>query len=83
MPKQELKKINLKDVLISTIDFFKSKENTSFEFKNNGIESAFIRGDLDQIVRVFNNIINNAIQAIDDTGNGKVNISLSKKGGFF
>ena len=83
MPKQELKKINLKEVLISTIDFFKSKENTSFEFKNNGIESAFIRGDLDQIVRVFNNIINNAIQAIDDTGNGKVNISLSKKGGFF
>ena len=83
MPKHELKKLDLKELLLSTIDFFKSKENTSFEFKDNNITTAFIEGDLDQLIRVFNNIINNAIQAIDDSVEGKILVKLSKNDNLF
>ena len=83
MPKHELKKLDLKELLLSTIDFFKSKENTSFEFKDNNITTAFIEGDLDQLIRVFNNIINNAIQAIDDSVEGKILVKLSKNESLF
>lgn len=77
MPKLELKKTDLKDVLYSTIDFFKNENNISFKIIDNSLSDVYIQGDLEQLIRVFNNIINNAIQAILDENKGEIILELS------
>jgi len=79
MPKLQLKKIDLKDILSSTLDFFKNQEDILFSIEDNDLKNVYIEGDLDQLVRVFNNIINNAIQSIEDNSKGEIIIKLSLK----
>ena len=76
MPKLQLKKIDLKDILSSTLDFFKNQEDILFSIEDNDLKNVYIEGDLDQLVRVFNNIINNAIQSIEDNSKGEIIIIL-------
>ncbi len=83
MPKLELKKTDLKDILYSTIDFFKNEDSIRFKIIDNSLENVFIQGDLDQLIRVFNNIINNAIQAISDENKGEITLELSQKNGAY
>ena len=77
MPKLELKKTDLKDVLYSTIDFFKNENNITFRIIDNSLNNVYIQGDLAQLIRVFNNIINNAIQAILEENKGEIILELS------
>jgi nitrogen fixation/metabolism regulation signal transduction histidine kinase len=44
-------------------------------------EPIFIKADKDQIIRVFNNLIKNAIQAIPDGRQGRIEISLKVEAG--
>ena len=48
-------------------------------FKND----SFVFADKDQLLRVFNNLIKNAVQAIPENTRGKVEISLSKNADTF
>jgi signal transduction histidine kinase len=47
------------------------------------IKQCIVFADRTQIVRVFNNLIKNSIQAISATNNGKIDIHISKENNHF
>ena len=63
MPRPILKKINIVELIDNTLDFIKMSSNNSISFikKNKNI---FINGDVDQLNRVFINLIKNSEEAI-------------------
>ncbi len=77
MPVGEKTNFDLSQVLINSIDLFKRSENTDIisEIEDN----ITITGDPEQIQRVFNNLIKNAIQAIPDQRKGRITIDLKSK----
>ena len=63
MPRPVLKKINLNDVILRSINFLKISLKSKIFFKENKKKN-FIMGDEDQLYRVFINIIKNAEESI-------------------
>ena len=82
MPKLQVKQVDIKDIIDSTIELYRDVDSIQFKLKTE-FEHAFIEGDKDQLIRVFNNLVNNAIQAISDDKNGEIHIQLSKKESFY
>lgn len=77
MPKVKMETTNLMDYLKRTIELFNQTENVSINFEST-IDSAMINGDPEQLTRVFNNVIKNAIQAIPDNKDGKIKVRLTE-----
>ncbi|CAG5078653.1 sensor histidine kinase [Parvicella tangerina] len=77
MPKSKLEKLNVVQVLKSSMDLFDEHEDVSVHFENETNGEVMINGDREQLVRVFNNIIKNAIQAIPSNTDGNVEITVS------
>ena len=79
MPRPILKKINLVDLIKSSIDFIKisSKNSINLSIKE---KNALINGDEDQLNRVFINLIKNSDEAIEElikkNSNYKGNIEI-------
>ena len=91
---EEPVEINLDKLLKEEIDLFDSRDNIKFSYM--GLENATVTGPKPQLTRVFVNLINNAVQAIEnaqteavDKGKepfqGKIVVSLrrSSKEGFY
>ncbi|MCQ2150454.1 MAG: ATP-binding protein [Bacteroidales bacterium] len=80
---EEHTKISLDTVLQEEIAMFDNKENISFDYF--GLEGAVVMGPKPQLTRVFVNLINNSVQALGDTPDGKISISLrnSVEDGFY
>lgn len=83
MPKANLGKINLQQILLSSISLFNDSENVLIEFENTATDNAFVLADKEQLLRVFNNLIKNAIQAIPEERNGKIEIRLKLENDFY
>jgi len=81
MPQSDNKKIVLNDVVASVHDLFRKREDMNVQLYV-PIQDIIIFADRNQMVRVLNNVINNAIQAIPDDTKGRINISLIKKGDY-
>jgi len=79
MPQAENKKIVLNDVVASVHDLFRKREDMNVQLYV-PIQDIIVFADRNQMVRVLNNVIKNAIQAIPDDKRGKINISLIKQG---
>ncbi|MES2592518.1 MAG: ATP-binding protein [Bacteroidota bacterium] len=79
MPKANLEKINVQEVLQSSIALFHDFENVHVDFENGLIEEAFVLADKEQLLRVFNNLIKNAIQAIPENRKGEIKIELKEE----
>jgi len=82
MPKPILKKIDLVKVISRSLNLLKlSEENISFEL-NNKNKNLFIKGDENQINRVFMNLIKNSIESINEKKRenavfkGKINVEI-------
>ena len=81
MPRPVLKKINLNDVILRSINFLKISLKSKIFFKENKKKN-FIMGDEDQLYRVFINIIKNADESIIEILNkkpkyeGKIDIDI-------
>ncbi len=73
--------IVLNDVVQSVFDLFINHENVRFSIKQpeNG-QKLHVLGDTSNMMRVFNNLIINALQAIPSTRNGQIDVEISKKG---
>jgi two-component system nitrogen regulation sensor histidine kinase NtrY len=65
LPVTELRSINLAEVIASSVQIFKNQENISIQ-NNITQEEILIKGDRDQCLRVFNNVLKNAQQAVED-----------------
>ena len=68
--------INLDEVLQEEIAMFDNRDNIKFSYA--GLENAVIYGPKPQLTRVFVNLINNAIQALEDNADGRIFIALRK-----
>lgn len=76
MPQIKKEKIDLIPLMNSCVDLFKNTENVHFSIENSQNTNIQIIGDNEQILRVFNNILKNAIQAIPENRNGEIKIKL-------
>jgi len=79
MPKANLEKINIKELIVNTIALFYDSENLEITFESAVDSEAFVFADKEQILRVFNNLIKNANQAIPEDRKGKIMVALKKE----
>jgi signal transduction histidine kinase len=76
MPKAYEEKFNLIPIIETTLDLYKEAHiQTTFIEKCDG--KAYIIADKDHILRAFNNLVKNAIQAIPEGDGGTINVSLT------
>ena len=73
--------INLDEVLLSEIAMFDSRPDIEFSYF--GLEGAVVSGPKPQLTRVFVNLINNAVQALEDGGHIDVSLRNSVRDGYY
>ena len=82
MPRPVLRKINIVDLINDSLDFIKMSSKNSINFINK-TEKIFIKGDQDQLNRVFINLIKNSEEAFlekiekDPNFKGNIDIEIS------
>ncbi|MGZ4047944.1 MAG: ATP-binding protein [Bacteroidia bacterium] len=77
MPKANLEKINVQQILTNTISLFNDYSNIEIVFKNEATVEPIVLADKEQLLRVFNNLIKNAIQSIPEDKKGIIDILLT------
>ena len=78
MPEDNYERFNLSEAIETTVDLFTQTKNV--ELKSAIEEDVFVYADPEQIKRVFNNLIKNGIQSIPEGVEGRIEVSLVKKG---
>ena len=71
---EEPTEIRLDDVLQEEISMFDCKASVKFEYF--GLEDAVVSGPKPQLTRVFVNLINNSVQALEGRNDGRIRVSL-------
>jgi signal transduction histidine kinase len=79
MPKAVNEELDLVQILESTVELYKETPHIHLRFHKVELEQAKIFGDKEQLLRVTGNLVKNAIQAIPDDYEGKVDVYLRKK----
>ncbi len=82
MPKGEFNNEDLDETIKSVIALF-GDYNQQILFETDGLEFHFVNADKNQLIRVFNNLIKNAFQAIRDKSDGQIQIILKEIDGSF
>jgi nitrogen fixation/metabolism regulation signal transduction histidine kinase len=77
LPKPVFEKIDLVALLENVIVFFK-QENHSIQL-NTDLEHPLVKGDKDLLLRVFNNLISNAIQSIPKERSGIIQLLVNQE----
>lgn len=77
MPHARREKVDLVQVIRSAMDLFDTYSDIRISFDANLSDAVYVLGDKDQLLRVFNNLIKNAIQAIPNTRKGQISIEIS------
>ena len=77
MPQASNEKLILNEVVESVHDLFRKREDINITLSE-PINDLFVHADRNHIVRVLNNIVKNAIQAIPPSTIGYIDISLSQ-----
>jgi signal transduction histidine kinase len=73
MPDTKLEKVNLFDIIGQAVIIFKQMDNVTINLQTG--DPFFIRADRDQLLRCFNNLLKNAIEAIPDNRPGMISIT--------
>jgi len=76
MPKPNLTIENLDTIIHSVIEFFDNVQQVKITYRTQLSHPALVLVDKDQIIRVLNNLMNNAIQAIPNGRNGEIDVCL-------
>lgn len=84
MPAGNNNRIDLRKFIPEILDLYKDVENLSVNpMLPEGSEPLWVSADKNQLIRVFNNLINNAIQAHPKNRTPQVDITCSRTGDFF
>ena len=75
MPQAENEKLVLNEILSSVHDLFRKRSDIDIHLSV-PIDEMYVFADKVQVIRVLNNLINNAIQAIPESRRGRIEISL-------
>ena len=81
MPKPKLTKVKLSEVIKNAVTLFRTTTSSEITF-NHLTDNDIIDADKEQLLRVFNNLIKNALQAINDENNGHIIINLKNEENF-
>ena len=76
MPRANFEKANLHDTLLNSLSLFRELDTIRLEFKTELKDGAWVLADKEQLLRVFNNLFKNAIQAIPESRKGVIQVSL-------
>lgn len=79
MPKPENKPVQIAKVLENVVELYKESEGVNLLFDEKVDRDTLIFADENQMQRAFNNLVQNAIQAIPDGREGEVKISLEEE----
>ena len=75
MPKAVREEMVLGEVIDAAVDLFAKDEAVEITWSGS-LEPIWVYADRHQLIRVFNNLIKNAIQAIPDDREGKIKVNL-------
>jgi two-component system, NtrC family, nitrogen regulation sensor histidine kinase NtrY len=78
MPKSKFRKTELPGIIQNAIGLFRDSTPVIFELNSEG--EHFVFGDKEQLLRVFNNLIKNSLQAIKNPAAGKISIKIHRQG---
>ena len=76
MPQPVLEKVDLKEVILHAVDLFDDIQHITFVTSNMPQEPCLVRADRKQMLRVFNNLIKNSVQAIPAQQSGLISVSV-------
>ena len=77
LPTPDYGKMELVSFLKNTLPLYQNQYAVDIKL-NIDFETAFVQADKDQLLRVLNNLVNNAIQSISEKGKGKILLSVSE-----
>lgn len=80
MPNPSQEKVELLQLINGVMELFNESDGVAISIETT-LDELYINGDKDQFVRVFNNLIKNALQAIPKDKKGEVEISIQKQFG--
>ncbi|MBI1287668.1 MAG: HAMP domain-containing protein [Flavobacteriales bacterium] len=79
MPKASVAEVNLKEVLRNAVQLHQNSD-TRIELDMTTDGTCTVRADKEQLLRVFNNLIKNGIQAIPEGRDGEILVRLKHEG---
>ncbi len=79
MPEARPEKFDLNDLLQRTVDLYRNQSEVSVEL-NKYDKPLLVYTDKSQLLRVFNNLLENAVQAIPEEREGEVSVTLTMEG---
>lgn len=78
MPKANLEQLQLAELLRKCTNLYTDDANVAIEYsEKTNADQTIITGDREQLLRVFNNLLTNAIQAIPEERSGKILVEIS------
>lgn len=78
LPATQLQTINLAEIISSSVLLFENHKDIHIH-NDLGTNELLVRGDSDQCLRVFNNLLKNAVQALEGIENPGIEITLQEK----
>ncbi|MGB1031031.1 MAG: ATP-binding protein, partial [Flavobacteriales bacterium] len=79
MPRAVNEKLDLINIIKGVQELFSTTPNCTIHFTISAKAPALVYADKDQLSRVLNNLVNNAIQAIEDAPHGKIQVVLREE----
>lgn len=80
MPVNNFEDCDITNALQNTVTLFEKSENVVFQYNENW-PSYYVHADKEQLGRIFNNVIKNAIQAISKDKKGLITIDVKTQNG--
>ena len=78
MPLTKKENVNLEEIIQNAISIFKNYENIHISFTKPNFEDFVAFVDKEQLLRAFNNLLKNSIQAIGSKPDGAINIKINR-----
>lgn len=75
MPAENYERVNLQEIIESTSEIFDDPDKLTLELSLSK-ETCFVKADKNQLIRVLNNIVKNAVQSISEDQEGHIKIGL-------
>jgi signal transduction histidine kinase len=79
MPVTRKENTNLGEIIQNAISLFKNYENVKIAFTKQNFDEIIVYADKEQLLRAFNNLLKNSIQAIGNSPNGKIYIDIKTR----
>jgi two-component system, NtrC family, nitrogen regulation sensor histidine kinase NtrY len=80
MPKMKSERVDLQALLTSAVEFHQGEGGVKINFEKELFFPTNVNTDKEQMLRVFNNLLRNAIQAIPEDREGEIQIRLQQLG---